>query len=263
MTINVQSLLPKVNGIPLVMDGESISIEVLHERAYTELLRQEAIRLNFFDPHTVTSIDVMTDKERETIDSMLETQVLTPSPSPTECARYYEANKCKYIVGQAINLRHLLFAVTPGVPVQALAELAETVLLELMSKNSEAGLFEKKAKELSNCPSGKDGGYLGWLEPHECAPELARVLFFDGEAQLGNGLHPRLIHSRHGLHIIEVFERKKGVQLSFDEVKDKIEMHLSMQSRATALRLYMMLLAGTAELENIELESANTPLVQN
>ena len=254
---------PKVNGINLIQEGEQISLEEIRERAYTELLRQEAVRLGLIASSKCDSLNSLADQEREIIENMLEAQVLTPTPSLNECSRYYEANKSRYVVGQAINIRHILFAVTDGVPVQALAGHAETALLELMHKSASPGLFDKKAKELSNCPSGKDGGHLGWLEPHECAPELARALFFDGEAQLGSGLHPRLIHSRHGLHIIEVLDRRPGKQLSFDEVKDKIEMHLSMQSRATALRQYMMLLVGAAEIEGIELEGADTPLVQN
>ncbi|MFM7012438.1 MAG: peptidylprolyl isomerase [Betaproteobacteria bacterium] len=253
----------KVNGIRLVQDGEDLSSDDLRERAYAELLRQEAVRLKLIAPQQTSHWLSPTEQEQEIIESMLEKQVLTPEPELNECSRYYEANKAKYVVGQAIKLRHILFAVTEGVPVQVLAGHAETALLELMHKNAGPGLFDKKAKELSNCPSGREGGQLGWLEPHECAPELSRALFFDGEAQLGQGLHPRLIHSRHGLHIIDVLERRSGTQLTFDEVKDKIEMHLSMQSRATALRQYMMLLVGGSEIEGIELESANTPLVQN
>lgn len=261
LTLNVST--PKVNGIALIQEGEMLSVVEIHERAYAELLRQEAVRLKLLPPDDPNSWCHLTEEGHEIIENMLEQQVPTPTPSLSECSRYYEANKSKYVVGQAIHLRHILFAVTEGVPVQALAGHAEAALLELMHKNAGAGLFEKKAKELSNCPSGRDGGQLGWLEPHECAPELARAFFYDGEAQLGKGLHPRLIHSRHGLHIVEVLERRPGTQLGFDEIKDRIEMQLSMQSRATALRQYMMLLVGAADIEGVELEGAETPLVQN
>lgn len=254
---------PTVNGVCLIQEGERLSPDEMRERAYTELLRQEALRLGLISPQESSSIRALTEQERECIENMLETQVVTPTPTESECTRYYEANKSRYVVGQAINIRHILFAVTNGVPVQALAGHAETALLELMHKNVSPGLFGKKAKDLSNCPSGIEDGHLGWLEPHECAPELARAFFFDGEAQLGSGLHPRLIHSRHGLHIVEVLDRRAGTQLTFEEVKDKIEMHLSMQSRATALRQYMLLLVGAADIEGIELEGSDTPLVQN
>lgn len=254
--------LPKINGVALLAEGESVSPDELRERAYTELLRQEARRLGLFKSQSVGAAQAPTEEEQSIIESMLETQVVTPSPTPEERQRYYEANKKKYVVDQALNIRHILFAVTPGVPVQALARHAEEALLGLMDK-SRLSDFEKKAQDLSNCPSGKNGGHLGWITPHECAPELAQTLFFDGEAQFGEGLHPRLIHSRHGLHIVEVLDRRPGRQLSFDEVEDRIDMQLSMQSRATALRQYMMLLVGAADIEGIELEGADTPLVQN
>lgn len=48
----------------------------------------------------------------------------------------------------------------------------------------------------------------------------------------------------------------------FDEVKDRIEQQLAMQVRATALRQYMLVLTGRAEVEGLELEGAATPLVQ-
>jgi len=254
--------LPKINGVALLAEGESISPDDLRERAYTELLRQEASRLGLLAPQASTIAQAPTEEERAIIESMLDTQVLTPSPSSEERKRYFDANKKKYVVDQALNIRHILFAVTPGVPVQALARHAEEALLGLMGM-SKSGDFEKKAQELSNCPSGKNGGHLGWIEPHECAPELAQTLFFDGEAQFGDGLHPRLIHTRHGLHIVEVLDRRPGRQLSFAEVEERIDMQLSMQSRATALRQYMLLLVGAADIEGIELEGAETPLVQN
>jgi len=37
---------------------------------------------------------------------------------------------------------------------------------------------------------------------------------------------------------------------------------LAMQSRATALRQYMLLLVGQSKLENLSLEGADTPWVQ-
>ncbi len=263
MSSTLLATSPTINGVSLMQDGELISPDEMRERAYTELLRQEALRLGLISPREGGLIGTLTEQERESVENMLETQVVTPTPTLSECRRYYEANKPRYVVGQAIHIRHILFAVTNGVPVQTLAGHAETALLELIHKKASPGLFEKKAKEFSNCPSGMDGGHLGWLEPHECAPELARTLFFDGEAQLCTGVHPRLIHSRHGLHIVEVLDRRPGTQLSFDEVKDKIEMHLSMQSRATALRQYMLLLVGASDIQSIELEGSDTPLVQN
>ena len=164
--------------------------------------------------------------------------------------------------GQAVHLRHILFAVTPGVNVHALTVRAEQALLELVGKDAPAPRFAELAAELSNCPSGAQGGDLGWVAPEDCAPELANELFQQKHAQWGLGVHPRLVHTRYGFHIIEVLERRKGKLASFDQVRESIAAQLALQSRARALHQYMLLLVGQAEVEGIDLGAAQTPLVQ-
>jgi len=78
----------------------------------------------------------------------------------------------------------------------------------------------------------------------------------------GQGVHPRLVHTRFGFHIVEVLGRKKGRLKTFVEVHERIKRQLTMQSRATAWRQYMMLLVGQAQLDNLELAGAESPLVQ-
>jgi peptidyl-prolyl cis-trans isomerase C len=76
------------------------------------------------------------------------------------------------------------------------------------------------------------------------------------------GVRPRLVHTRFGLHIIDVLGRKKGQLPPFEELHAQIVQRLTHQSRATALRQYMQLLVGQAQVEGIELEGASSPLVQ-
>ncbi|MDP2222317.1 MAG: peptidylprolyl isomerase, partial [Hydrogenophaga sp.] len=157
---------------------------------------------------------------------------------------------------------HILFAVTPGVNVHALSQRAEAALLELIRKDVAPGRFEALAAELSNCPSSAQGGDLGWVTPEDCAPELANELFFQTDSRWGMGVHPRLVHTRFGLHIIEVLGRRKGRLPEFEQVQERIQAQLALQSRSTALRQYMQLLVGQAQVEGIALEGADSPLVQ-
>ena len=118
--------------------------------------------------------------------------------------------------------------------------------------------FAAAARESSNCPSGAEGGDLGTLVAADCAPEFARELF--GRAEVG--VLPRLVHSRFGLHVVEVLEREPGVAQSFDAVRGAVAMSLRQLSYVTALRQYLRLLAGEATLKGVDLEAADTPLVQ-
>ena len=252
----------KINGVALHAPGETVPPDVLQELAFSELLRQEAVRLGRLPAQPVTVAPELDDAARQVIEAMLDEVVETPDVTPEACERYYLAHKPQYVVGQAMHVRHILFAVTPGVNVHALAQRAETALLELSRKEVPPGRFEALAKELSNCPTGAQGGDLGWITPDDCAPELANELFFQSDALGGYGVHPRLVHTRFGLHIIEVLGRRKGQQLPFDEVRERIAHQLAAHSRATALRQYMLLLVGRAQVEGVSLEGADTPLVQ-
>ena len=70
-------------------------------------------------------------------------------------------------------------------------------------------------KSHASCPTAPvvlQGGDLGWLTSNDCAPEFARELF--GHAEVG--VLPRLVHSRFGLHVVEVLQREPGIVQPFE-----------------------------------------------
>lgn len=251
-------LTATVNGIALAASNE----EALRERAYAELLRQRAIELGYLPPMDASVAPELDDAAKQSIDAMLDAEVPEKTPTDDECRRHYDANRAQFTVGQALKMRHILFAVTPGVDVQKLIRRAEDALLEVSNRNASPDRFAQLAAELSNCPSGAQGGELGWVEPHELSPELARELFFKPETGMAKGLQPRLVHSRFGLHIVDVSEQREGRLPEFDEVRTQIASRLMLRSRATALGQYMRLLAGDADVVGIELAAESSPLVQ-
>ena len=181
-----------------------------------------------------------------------------PEPSDAACRRHHAAHAARYAVGERVHARHVLFAVTPGVDVAALRQRAEACLIDLRGHvRGEADRFAAAAAALSNCPSGADGGALGWLEAEACAPEFAREVFGRPEV----GVLPRLVHSRFGLHVVEVLAREPGVTPPYESVRAAVAQSLRQQAFATALRQYLALLAGRAALDGLELDAAETPLV--
>ena len=251
-----------INGIFLHAPGKRPDNAELHELAYSELLRQQAVKQGRLPRHSSLMAPLLEEEQRKVIEAMVDEVVDNPQPNESECARFFEANKAQYVVGQTMHVRHILFAVTPGVNVHALTVHAEKALLSLLGKEVPKDRFGHLAGELSNCPTRMEGGDLGWVGPDDCAPELANELFHQKHSAWGLGVHPRLVHTRFGFHIIEVLGRRKGRQLEFAEVRDRVATQLSMQSRAKALHQYMSLLAGDALVEGVELVSADTPLVQ-
>jgi peptidyl-prolyl cis-trans isomerase C len=86
--------------------------------------------------------------------------VRVPSPSEAECRRYYETHPKEFQSGDIVYVRHILFQVTPSVPVPQLRGRAEQTLHELVRGPDR---FDALARELSNCPSGQQGGNLGQI----------------------------------------------------------------------------------------------------
>jgi peptidyl-prolyl cis-trans isomerase C len=182
-----------------------------------------------------------------------------PEPSDVDCRRHYAAHQGRYRAGERVRIRHILFAVTPGVDVVALRKQAEPIFLDVRCHDGQAvHRFADSARQWSNCPSGADGGDLGWLSAEDCAAELARELF----GRIDVGVLPRLVHSRFGLHVVEVLEREAGVAQSFESVHGAVANSLRQQAYVTALKQYLSLLVGQAVVEGVELDAADTPLVQ-
>lgn len=256
------SPVARVNGVALNRSSEPLAADELRQRACTELLRQAALQAGLLDATDVAAADgVVSEAASNAIEAMLERELQLPEPLDEACRRHFAAHPAHYRRDERVRVRHILFAVTPGMDVVKLRNRAEACLLDVRCHDGKAGSgdgFGQSARELSNCPSGEQGGELGWLTATDCAPEFARELF--GHVEVG--VLPRLVHSRFGLHVVEVLEREPGTAQTFDAVRGAVAMALRQQTYVTALRQYLQLLAGQAVVEGVDLDAAETPLVQ-
>lgn len=249
----------RINGIALHASHERLPADLLRQRACTELLRQQAQRAGLLAADDDPGLDgAISEAASQAIERLLEQELHVPEPSDDACRRYHAAHPGFGGQGESAHLRHVLFAVTPGVDVGLLRQRAEALLLELRCADDGGPAFAEAAGQWSNCPSGAEGGDLGWLTPQDCAPEFAREIFGSQEV----GVLARLVHSRFGLHVVQVCGRKAAQPKEFDEVRASISLVLRQQTWVNALRQYLQLLAGQAEVEGVELDAASTPLVQ-
>lgn len=248
----------RVNNIALHAAGETLNAPELRQRACSELLRQAAIADGLLDAQDMAFEDgVLSEAASNAIEQLLERKLAIPEPSEEECRRHHSAHQANYSSGERVRLRHILFAVTPGVDVQALRQRAEQTLLDVRCHDGSSAeqAFDHAARTLSNCPSGATGGHLGWLSAADCAPEFAKEIFHQSDV----GVLPRLLHSRFGLHVVEVLERQAGLAQPFEAVQGAVLMTLRQQSYTNALRHYLSRLSADAELIGVDLEATDTP----
>ena len=251
--------IARINGVALNAPHELLDEEALRQRACTELLRQAAQQAGLLSADDVPgALGAISTEASDAIEQLLDRELPIPDPSEEACRRYHEAHPAAHAQGERAQLRHVLFAVTPGVDVKQLRLRAEALLIDLRCADDGGAKFAEAAAQWSNCPSGQQGGDLGWLTRADCAPEFAREVF--GSAEIG--VLARLVHSRFGLHVVEVVAREAGQQPAFEDVRQAIALTLRQQAWVNALRQYLQLLAGAAVVEGVALDAADTPLVQ-
>ena len=251
--------IARINGVALNAPHELLDEEALRQRACTELLRQAAQQAGLLSADDVPgALGAISTEASDAIEQLLDRELPVPDPSEEACRRYHEAHPAAHAQGERAQLRHVLFAVTPGVDVKQLRLRAEALLIDLRCADDGGAKFAEAAAQWSNCPSGQQGGDLGWLTRADCAPEFAREVF--GSAEIG--VLARLVHSRFGLHVVEVVAREAGQQPAFEDVRQAIALTLRQQAWVNALRQYLQLLAGAAVVEGVALDAAESPLVQ-
>ena len=218
--------------------------------AVRELLRQRAIAAGLLTKAADDESAIGAAIER-----LLADEVQVPTPTEAECRRHYETHVQEFQSGDLVHARHILFQITPSVSVREIRARAEQALSELLA---DPDRFAALAAELSNCPSGQHGGNLGQIGRGDTVPEFERALFRLG----ANGVLRELVKTRHGFHIVAVDASVPGKMLPFAAVRDRIAERLRATVEERALRQYVAILAGQAEISGVDLASAKTPLVQ-
>jgi peptidyl-prolyl cis-trans isomerase C len=218
--------------------------------AVRELLRQRAVTRELLSSETTDGGEIDSAVER-----LLAQEVRVPTPTEKECRRYYETHLKDFQSGDLLHARHILFQVTPSVPVPEIRARAERTLAEVLT---EPEGFAALARELSNCPSGQQDGNLGQIGRGDTVPEFEHALFREGPT----GILHEIIKTRYGFHLVAVDQRIPGETLPFEVVRERIAELLKASAEERALRQYVSILAGQAELTGVDLQIADDPLVQ-
>lgn len=244
-----------VNGIEI--DDRAIEQELQHHQQADNPLKQAVHELVLRSVllQQADQLGIAGEDSEARIATLLAQQVRIPQPDEAACTIYYRNNAARYTNGELVEARHILFQVTPAAPLELLRATGEAVLEELQLHPER---FDELAAQYSNCSSGKLGGSLGQLARGQSVPEFEELVFRLAPGELAG----RLLETRFGLHIVQVLRKVAGSVLPFEAVKSEIAAYLERQSSQRALHQYLHLLVGQARIEGVELEGADSPLMQ-
>ena len=221
-----------------------------------ELLLQEADRLA--KPAQPIEDD---QGRRETMDEarircLIESEVKVPEPQDDECRRYYDNNRDRFRTPDIHHVSHILLAA--GASAEQRRSAREQACAVLLALQESPESFSQLARLHSACSSREVGGSLGQIGPGQTVEEFEQAL----KSMSEGAIHPELVETRYGFHVVRMDRRIKGQVAPFDLVRARIGAYLAERVHRKALRQYLMLLAGRASIEGVELDVARTPLVQ-
>lgn len=228
-----------------------------HALVVRQLLLAEADRLGIAAVPEEDDEDRRETEEEAVIRALLEQEVKVPTADEATCRRYFARNPALFRTGDLYEVAHILIAADPADADarQAARDQADALLTALLSG---AVAFETAARETSACPSREVGGSLGQIGKGQTVPEFESAL-----AEMAPGaIHPVPVETRYGFHIVRLAHRVEGRDLPFEMVREAIAGHLELSSWHAAMRQYVSLLIGRADIRGISMEGAQSPLVQ-
>ncbi|MDE2363992.1 MAG: peptidylprolyl isomerase [Hyphomicrobiales bacterium] len=215
--------------------------------ALRELLAQESKRLGVVATPAADEDGRVETVEEAAMRALVESEVQTPDPSEDECRRYYENNSRRFRSAPIVEAAHILIAAAPDDrKARAKAEARANALGAHLTLHPER--FADLAREVSDCPSGKQNGNLGQMSPGDTAPEFEAVLF---GLSVGD-ITAKPIASRFGFHIVKLERRIEGKQIPYEFARARIAAYLAEAVRRRALSQYVAVLASKADLRGVE-----------
>ncbi len=129
---------------------------------------------------------------------------------------YWQTHPQEFRAGEEVRVRHIFLSLShdaPGAEVERVRARVEKALARLRAGED----FARVAREISEGPSAKEGGELGWLKRGTVQPEVEKVAF-----ALRSGEVSDPVRTRAGYQILRVEERRGGGIRPLADVKDEI-----------------------------------------
>ena len=177
-------------------------------------------------------------------------QACTGVEEPTEqdVTDFYEAHKSEYVTEPKVLCQHILVKVEENSTSDEKSAAFEKILA-IKERIAAGGNFAEEAEKNSDCPSGREGGSLGWFGPGMMVPEFDKVAF-----EMKKGEVSGVVTTQFGYHIIYKADEQPGGQQTLVDVHDQIKDLLRHEARGKAVDAFVAELREKAEIEFLEVE---------
>ena len=170
-------------------------------------------------------------------------------PTEQEVADYYTSHQQDFVTQPQVLAQHILVK-TEGMDAADKAQALEKIkeIRARILKSGDPGeigqAFCNEAREHSDCPSGQQGGSLGWFGPGMMVPEFDQASFAMKCGEVSD-----VIETQFGYHIILKTDEKAGGPQTLVDVADQIRDLLRHEARGRAMDAFVHELREKVKIE--------------
>ena len=158
-------------------------------------------------------------------------------PTDDEVAAFYAAHRDEYVAPEQVLCQHILVKGSGDAALDKIKAIRERIV-------EEGADFAEEAKKHSDCPSGAQGGSLGWFGRGMMVPEFDKAAF-----EMKKGEVSGVIATQFGYHIIYKADHRGGGKQTLVDVHDQVRDLLRHEARGRAMDAYVAELREKAKVE--------------
>ena len=159
-----------------------------------------------------------------------------PDPTEDEVAAFFEAHKAEFVEPPQVLCQHILVKGTSSEAFEKIRAIRERIVA--------GGDFAEEAKKNSDCPSGAEGGSLGWFGRGMMVPEFDKAAF-----EMKKGEVSDIVTTQFGYHIIYKADERGGTAQTLVDVHDQVKDLLRHEARGRAMDAFVAELKEKATIE--------------
>jgi peptidyl-prolyl cis-trans isomerase C len=166
-----------------------------------------------------------------------------PDPTEEEVTACYEARKDEFVSPHEVLCQHILVKTAEDDIPEAKSAAFEKIRA-IRERVVAGGDFAAEAKANSDCPSGAEGGSLGWFGRGMMVPEFDKAAF-----EMKKGEVSDIVTTQFGYHIIYKADERGGEAKTLVDVHDQLKDLLRHEARGRAMDAFVAELRENAVIE--------------
>ena len=234
--IGAKLLLDRASELDVPVTGADIDAEVA--KVVTQVGGEENFK-KALEAQGITEIAFRKELEKGAKVNKLVEQACAGVPDPTEdeVATFFEQHKAEFVTPPQVLCQHILVKGSDDRALDKIKDIRERIV-------SGGADFAEEAKKNSDCPSGQEGGSLGWFGRGMMVPEFDKVAF-----EMKKGEVSGVVSTQFGYHIIYKADERGGGEQTLVDVHDQIKDLLRHEARGRAMDSFVGELKAKAKIE--------------